>query len=522
LTIRRIGLVALVSFLFCVSALTFQPVEGTTCLASYNDSLSVRSVNVAVRVYDLNLETRYAKVHLFANINFDFNSTYEQIICHVYSVYDLYVAQLELAKRGTSYYEIKDEMKDKDWDISFRGGPEVYPFDRYEFNVTFAFCVLLDNTTLPIDPRSVMVSLGFPAMFQWDGPLDTGAQSEKRYDWPSVSVTFAVQRPQWEAYAIITPILFILFLVGFSAFLDTNREEVGYRFLMYIVALLTTIGYFTLIQNALPAGRHYLSTPEASMYGVLGASIFFFAFSLVSYKTGVNRVVCDSIAIALSIAFVSFIILTFYLNPHIFLTMYTFEKFLLLEWAFSAILLIGLVAYSVHYTLNIVKGKSLLQVWMSLKRLQERTLDNVIRAAYGIGFALNLICLLVTVYVVSLFGPSVEITPGRRFLFELVHHDLGLMILTQLSLTVLCIFIAYYVLRAKGFFFISDFFGIMLLAVSIPNYINDLVLFPYPQQPMLFIVFIALGLVIGFLFSRKRLSYQRMREMGVRVDESDL
>jgi len=510
---KRIYLLALLSCSLFISVLAAQPVQRITCQASYEDGLSVRSSSVWIRIEELNLETRHAKVKLFANIVVDFNLTQPYIECHVYSLYNDYVADLTLTRRGIGYYEISDDMKEKSWDALFRSGPEVYPFDRYEFNVTFAFAIRLDNNTLPEDSARASVGLDWPARAQWDGPLDEVPVFGQEFGWPSISVAFAVQRPIWKAYATLTPIVLMFFIIGLSTLLESNRNDIVYRFQIYLSAILAAIGYYTMIQSSMPPGTYYITTPEALTYGVLSASIFFFASSLVSYRTGVSQVLSDTIAIALSMAVVSFMILTFYLRPYVYFARYTFENFLWAEWVISVMLLTGLASRCVHHVFKNFPGRSPRQMWTYVQRAHERTLDNAVKTMYSIGFALQLISQLVLTYIVSMTKRIDLLGPVWQSIFQLTPYNFELSVLGQL-VAILCIyFVCYYGFKRMGALTLRDLFGISLLTVSVLSYINNLYLFPYPQQLVLWIAGFVLCVVIWRLFERIR----RLRESERRL-----
>jgi len=510
----KIGLAVLMSVLFCVSALSVQPVEGTTYNGSHEDPLSVLSCNVQIDVYELNLTTRRASMRFSPTIQFNFIPTNEYVLCDVFSFSWSYVGELNLTRSGGNFYQVKEEMREKRWNVFFRGSPELYPFDRYEFNITFVFRIPLDNNTLPIGNRSITVSPVWPTNIQWEGPLDMQPISRKEEDLPSMRVTFAFQRPSWQAYATITPILFMFFMIGFSGFLETDKDELEYRFSIYIAVLLLAIGYFALTQGTLPPGRHYISTTEALMYGIIGASVFFFAFSLVSYKTNVNHVVCDAIAAASSIAFTCFIVFTFYVNPALLFTTYTVEKFLSLEWSVSGMLLAGVLTHSIHYMYSHVKIRSFRQAWNSLQSIQEHSLDKVIRAVYRIGFALHVISLLVSVYVVSISGRINLLGPVRELIFRYASWNFGLVVLGQLSVSLFTILGCYYIFRRLGVPVISDIIGIFLLMMSIPDFINSLYLFPYPQQIVIWIVFLLLSVALGILLLIIRQFHRTARKIS--------
>jgi len=153
----KIGLAVLMSVLFCVSALSVQPVEGTTYNGSHEDPLSVLSCNVQIDVYELNLTTRRASMRFSPTIQFNFIPTNEYVLCDVFSFSWSYVGELNLTRSGGNFYQVKEEMREKRWNVFFRGSPELYPFDRYEFNITFVFRIPLDNNTLPIGNRSITV-----------------------------------------------------------------------------------------------------------------------------------------------------------------------------------------------------------------------------------------------------------------------------------------------------------------------------------------------------------------------------
>jgi hypothetical protein len=334
-------LVSLVFLVYFLSAVT-RTCDGQQ--TSYSSEMTF--ANISVSLNSLDLPMRAVNFTIFGTFDFNFNASGD-LSAQMYA-FDSYVGLLQLVNMTSggnlSSYQVNSSQSS--FSRFFEGGPEAYPFDQYQFNITLEFgfsgVSIRDNTTTA-NWRSM-----WPLRVQYEGPSDQTlsitqipAGLEKA---PRISMSCTLNRPQWQGYATLLPIFLMFALMGFIPLLKTEAQEMTYRLSVCLAVLTSAIAYSFSVQSTLPPGRYYLSIPEALVYTVIGSLTIFIIFTIISHRmvTGsLGRVFVDLTAIVSSIALLAFTFWTFYTNRIVSIFPYTYYGIFRTEWTIVAFLLAG-------------------------------------------------------------------------------------------------------------------------------------------------------------------------------------
>jgi len=210
----------------------------------------------------------------------------------------------------------------------------------------------------------------------------------------------------------------------------------------------------------------------------------------------------DIIAGIFSIGLLSFLILTFYIAPYVDILTHHLVNIHTMEWTVSICLLSGVIVLITQHFYKLLKDY---QSGRKLKFLYDSEWrDNLTKWIYWVNFSLNFCCLIITVYIVWIFGPEVELNMLRRTIFQFVGKNIPLMVISQLVLSIAFLLFSYYFPRRRGLYWLTDTIGIILLTISIPNFLNDFYLLPANFLPLAWLLAIASGVILTIFIWRTR------------------
>jgi len=487
---------------FSILYIYFSSLTGNVAFGQENETKpSMTYASISVELRELDLSMRRITFELSGTCGLNFNSS--QKIIHIgISTHGSPVGMTKMDKavsgQNSSAFQINASMSE--FTGYFLGGPETFPFDRYEFNFTLSFFlpgVEISDNDIHASCRPV-----WPLKAQFEGPLDISSNVTQNSHGPRISIVCALNRPSWRGYATLMPLYLIFALIGFTAILKTDSPDLRYRIMAYLAVITLAIGYNLAIQNVLPQGRYYLSFAEALIYGVIGSATIFLILAFTSYRMKLDSFFTDIIAGIFSIGLLSFLILTFYIAPYVDILTHHLVNIHTMEWTVSICLLSGVIVLITQHFYKLLKDY---QSGRKLKFLYDSEWrDNLTKWIYWVNFSLNFCCLIITVYIVWIFGPEVELNMLRRTIFQFVGKNIPLMVISQLVLSIAFLLFSYYFPRRRGLYWLTDTIGIILLTISIPNFLNDFYLLPANFLPLAWLLAIASGVILTIFIWRTR------------------
>lgn len=313
--------------------------------------------SVRIELEDIDLQSGEARIRIFSVQSFNFNATSDRFVMDVEQWGGSHVGQATFWKTGKgpkfSHFQINETTRE--FKVYFRGSPETYPFDRYEFNVTLVFWMSIENTTVPLREEERIAYLDPYLAKYWDGPLDVRVATGNRSHWLTVSTSFAVQRPIWQGYSNIAPILLVFLMIGFSILLKPEGNELTTKVTVFLSAFIFTTSYYIAILNSVPVKGRYLSVAELLVYSLFISIVAFVVFNLIAYKTKCNHVLMHTLAIISSIALVAFLFITFYLQMPFGVFPYSILSILYIQFLISGALIAGLFFHFILIIWNWIK-----------------------------------------------------------------------------------------------------------------------------------------------------------------------
>jgi len=428
---------------------------------------------IGITLNSLDLSMRTANVSLSFVCGFNFNDTNNMTV-EIWTS-DVFTGVFELVSAvsgaNSSFYQINPATSS--FNAYFNGGPELYPFDHYEFNVTlvtFGNLQLFQNTTI----ESVAVS-AWPLRAQFNGPLDTLNATTQTTNGISISITFGLNRPLWQGYATLLPIYLMFALLGSITLLKTSRREMTFRLEVCLAVLTSALAYSFSIQSTLPPGRYYLSIPEALIYTVIGSLTIFIVFTLTSYRfiaSNIGRIMADLAAAIFSVALLGFIFITFYTNSVIEIYPYSYNNIVITELTILPLLFFGILLLFFRKVHDMIKrfrkGNGLTGYFT------RSYVDRISLGTYIIGYGLGVYLLITAWYIQWLLGASVESVIVSNF--------------TGLTFFVVLGIVAYATRRMQSWLHfdelvvlaISDMIGYFIFTITLGNLF--LVLWPVNNQ----------------------------------------
>jgi hypothetical protein len=368
---------------------------------------------VSVTLNSLDLSLR--KVNFSLSGSFGFNYDPLANLTVRVSTFGTYVGDIKLIEiisgQNSSQYVVSADASSLSGYL--RGGPEMYPFDHYEFNFTLDLFLpttqIFANTTIDSSCQSV-----WPLRAQFDGPLDVSNSTTQTPIGPSISISCGINRPLWQGNATLLPIYLMFALIGSLTLIETKKREMTFRLSVCLAVLTSALAYIFSVQNTLPIGRFYLSIPEVLVYSVIGSLTIFIIFSLVSHGfivSNTRRIITDAAASVFSIALMGFMFLTFYTNSTVAIYTYSYSNVLRTESIISMFSFSGLLFLIVRWLYHLVKSTRNRQTLGGC--LDCSRVDSLSKGIYAIGYALGAYLLIIVFYIrwslgtqVATFDPS--------------------------------------------------------------------------------------------------------------------
>jgi hypothetical protein len=450
-----------------------------------------------IRLIDLDFEKRNAKINIVTELflNTTIYGYLKRVFLNIYSD-GVYIYQIPLENIGGTYtfttFAINTTTTSNNINLyNFKGIPEFYPFDCYRFNITLEYSVEFETF------NETYVSLDWSLTRYFEKPIILMKDLKNKDGKTIFSILFEIRRVLWIAYVTFIPLILIYIVLSFSSILHINNDGLNLRLLTYFSILLFIVGESTIIQGSLPKGRFYMAIPEGLILGCTISTILFIMSSLFSYKYSKSAIITDIIATIFSITITIFILISIYIGPSptqislLHITPYTLSNICLLQQIVTIGLFIGLT-FNVYPYLNLNYLKKLLKNLYFTKKLiiSEKIVTNI----YQIMFILNICNILITSYIVLLFGSHVESNLFRRLIFDLIKGDFLHMIFYQSLITVIIIVPMYFILKRLDKV-LWTYAGILFLAISVPDFINDHLLLSLPEIYIIIYVLFWFGLL---------------------------
>jgi hypothetical protein len=421
--------------------------------------------NIGIILNSLDLSMRQVNFNMSVIFGFNFNAS-TNMTMQIWTS-DALIGNVELINTtsglNASTYQISPGTSS--FNGYFRGGPEMYPFDHYEFNITldlFAYDLqLFENTTI----ESTCVSM-WPLRAQFNGPLDTFNSTTQTSYGIGVSITFGLNRPLWQGYATLLPIYLMFALIGSITLLKTDERDLILRLSVCLAVLTSALAYIFSIQSTLPPGRYYLSIPEALVYTVIGSLTIFIMFTLASYRfmaRSINRIIMDAIAAIFSIAVLGFIFITFYTNSVVEIYSYSYNNILVAEVTIIPFLFLGLYLLAFQRIYDMVKR--------SRKRedlsgyFTNSYINSLSMGIYAIGYGLSIYLFIVAWYI--------QWSLGISFQSGVLSKLTGILVFVVFGIVVYVLKKETHRLRlSESFtFFVSDTVGNLIFMLTLGNLI---------------------------------------------------
>lgn len=360
---------------------------------------------VTAELVDLDLPMRRVNFKLGGSFNFNFNSTCESFLVTV-STQGSDIGNIVIRKElpggiNSSWFSIN--TTESEFGGYFRGGPETYPFDRYEFNFTLKFYI--ENTTLSTEDINANCFIRWPLLAQFEGPLDEFATVIQTPQGPSISFGFALSRPIWRGYATLLPLYLVFAVLGFTILLRTDSRGLSYRMTAYMSVAASALTYSISIQNTLPAGRYYLSIPEALVYGVIGTATISMILAFVSYRMRIRHIFTDVVAAISSAGLLLFLFLTFYFAKYVDIGPHEFFNIVSVEWAILVLLFSGMFALAIYRFCRFIRDRLIEK--KSISGFDTRHLGDFTTLVYIAWFTLWSWCSFNNAYQSSIIGQSI-------------------------------------------------------------------------------------------------------------------
>jgi hypothetical protein len=456
-------LVLLIFFVWFFSAIA------ETCYCQETSSaLEIKHVNISVSLTDLDLPMREVNFTQFATFGFNFNASAN--ITALVRAFDGYIGDMQLRNvtSGGNWSNFQINTDHSSFVGYFKGGPETYPFDEYEFNVTLDFLLpdvsITENTTVNANWAST-----WPLRVQFEGPSNCFVSTTQTPSGPRVSMQCTLNRPQWRGYATLLPVYLMFALMGFITLLKTDSSGMTYRLSVCLAVLTSAMAYSFSIQSTLPPGRYYLSIPEALIYTVIGSLTIFIVFTIISHRMvsgALEQMLMDMTAAIFSTALLAFFFLTFYTNSVVNIFPYTYVGILRTEWTIIPFLFAGIL---------------ILLLWKLCKvsELPTSYIDRLSKWFYIVGYSLSAYWVAVVLYINwSLSGSAVS--------FNLIPTLEAILFFAILSLVVE-IPLRRWVHRHKIGKQLSNYFSYMVSSLVFSIMIGNLVLLLTPNIGQLYV-----------------------------------
>lgn len=430
--------------------------------------LKITYLNVNVDLVDLDLAARRASFNLSGTLGLNFTAS-SDIIYATVATMGSNIGQTRFGKvtSGLNSSVFQIYSNESGFSGYFWGGPETYPFDRYRFNFTLSFS--LQNVSLSLDNVTFTYNVDWPIKAQFDEPSENFTSVTLSDSGPIVSVGYVLNRPEWRGYSTLLPIYFIFALLGFSTFIKIDPNKLTQRMAVYTAVLTSALAYSISVQNVLPAGRYYLSIPEALIYGTIASAAIFIMSTLVACRFRISQILADTIAALISQAFLSFLLLTFYFAKYVEIDSYQLAVILSTQWVIIGLVFIPIVSSAV------LDFSVFLRTSKDSEKLRKERLDLVVKGTFWVSFLLQLCTSSIVAY--GRFVQAIEVGVLRNFALNLAGNNVLLMILFQTIITSVYLgsfyFFFSFISKRTRFPSLMDFFGFLFLFYSILDFLSS-------------------------------------------------
>jgi len=465
-----------------LGALVLAPRPVTTAAASSSDSFVVRYAS-QITIQSINYANSTATIAVYLNLVVQGNWTSGFT---VWAVRDRsYLAFIDLYPQPSGQYtSFLPANGTVTLDVPITGSSSFYPYDAYLLSLNFTFPVIFANVTMPVPDNAWFAFLqsGLSSQFQLHGNPSREWVSENGI--PSESVSIEIDRKEWVGWAILGPIFMMFLMIGLFPLLPAEVGRLSDRTLFQLFVFVILLGYYWTIASALPPAASYLPLVQVLTYAGLTAVTIHLVASIFM-SNGLSKMLMDSIAAIVSVQAFDFFLYTILFSNPIWLAQNLLDV-VFLQLGMVSLLVLGLFFSLVRWWRK--KGSSLILAKTVFPMIKGPPPTRVVIWLYSVSFAFNMGALLLTNYLVQILGPNIEVTPARRFLFQVTSGG-GFFPswILNIALSTLTIAVFYFILKRRNTT-LWTMVGVLLAVMGFFDFMNDSSLFTTPGTAILLLV----------------------------------
>lgn len=452
-------------------------------IISYYSNISIDTVDLANGVATVTVKSGFTALGNWSG----------DIYLQVYGVENSYVGQIHLVKQqyqaGYSYFQ--DANTSQRLLVLMKGASAFYPYDSYVISLNFTYPQIgVGNFSAPQREGGIGGAYVWPFSPARANQFNQPSYSENwtlKNNQFTDTVTITFERRSWVAWTVFAPILMLILMLGFTTLMPAKNHALSGRIVIQITTFLAFLGYYAVTSPTFPPVSSFVPLPLVLLYSGLSAStVFLLATAFVQDARAISETVVDTVAALSSVILLDFFLYTILLanlpiQPGI------LQTTSYLQLAVMLALFSGLMIKAVRE-----RGAVFSQVLrILLPRRRGYPSIATARFFYWTALALNLGALLLTIYLVTIYGPDIKLTPSRRILFYATERNLAATLTTQLVFSLGLFALVYrglqrfprlWTLAAPMYFlltladFVNDDFLLWLPVVTIPYNLNILLL----------------------------------------------
>jgi hypothetical protein len=422
-------------------------------------------IDVTLQEDTLDLENRRVVVSIYVRIHFDYNTSFNTIWIPLTGTDELNFYLNKTSASATNCW-----FSGVGYPHAYLSGPaELFPFDMYSVNVTMRF-----GGSVSTEEELDLVDLdswlrGWEVIYANYGVTQDNG----------VNFAFTIRRELWQGIPFLVPVLIGFVALGFSSIINIKDEGgQGRRIEIYVALLIWAVGFSFFSTPMVPSSAQYLSVAELLGFALAASVISFLVFTILGSEFKKGSKAWDLFAIITSFGFTAILLDSVWAYSY--------------NWLLPAQHIINLMVLG--FTIILSSGLLIRSFETLFQKYQENGVDSLkIRnqtfhehswSLYWGFFLMNMMCLGITLYWVIILGPTVEMTPLRRFLFELTFSNHWLMLFINIVVSIALILPLYYLPNIverrnaspqakRDSLRFANFFGLLLFLFSIFNLLND-------------------------------------------------